>query len=274
MQSRMWRRLGGVLVLATIFLGVVAPAAALADVASPCDGWAEFAGERWTPANDSADNPIIIPPGQDTFEVHYFGSSGFDNNGHQGKIYADLVIPIPIADWEDTNGDLPNDPSKEGDYTIDMAEIRSEARFEPRGLVKVRGNHTADGGSCSGFVMVKFDGPLFDSALASASLGGMVAMLILLILAAFVTGKAAAGGLARGRPILGIIAGLLFGLFLAIFLQQASVWPLEPLTLYGLPVLFLLVGFALGWFPALGRGRVAPSVIPPDLSDGDRGPMS
>jgi len=265
--------MGGAVVLA-MTVGLLTPSAALADVDPPCDGWAEFAGQRWTPANDSASNPIIIPPGQDTFQVRYFGSSGFDNNGHKGKIYADLVVQIPIADWEDTNGPLQNDPSKEGDYTIDMAEIRDEARFEPRGLVNVRGSHSAEGGSCSGFVMVKFDGPIFDSMLASASLGGMVLMLVLLLLAAFVTGKAAAGGIARGRPILGILAGLFFGLFLAIFLQQASVWPLEPLTLYGLPALFVLLGFALGWFPAFGRGRITPSVIPPDLGDDNIGPMA
>ena len=58
----------------------------------------------------------------------------------------------------------------------------------------------------------------------------------------------------RGRPVLGVIGGLLFGLGLAVFLQQAGVFGLEPLTLYGLPVVGVVLGLVLaGWAP-LGKG--------------------
>lgn len=58
----------------------------------------------------------------------------------------------------------------------------------------------------------------------------------------------------KGRPVLGVLGGLLFGLGLAVFLQQAGVVGLVPLTLYGLPVVGVVIGLILaGWAP-LGKG--------------------
>ncbi len=51
-----------------------------------------------------------------------------------------------------------------------------------------------------------------------------------------------------------MIGGLLFGLGFAVFLQQAGVFGLEPLTLYGLPAVGIVLGLVLaGWAP-LGKG--------------------
>ena len=54
----------------------------------------------------------------------------------------------------------------------------------------------------------------------------------------------------KGRPFLGFISGLLFGVFVAILLQQYGVRPLDNLSVFGLPV----VGAILGLIVA----RVAP----------------
>ncbi len=59
----------------------------------------------------------------------------------------------------------------------------------------------------------------------------------------------------RGRPVLGAISGLFFGLFLAILLFQWKVWPLDALSVYGLTGLFLVVGLVLGFWAPFGRTR-------------------
>lgn len=54
----------------------------------------------------------------------------------------------------------------------------------------------------------------------------------------------------RGRPALGVIFGLLFGVFLAATLQQFSIRPLDNLSVIGLPVFGLIIGLALAkWAP-------------------------
>lgn len=57
----------------------------------------------------------------------------------------------------------------------------------------------------------------------------------------------------KGRPVLGIISGLLFGLFVALLLQQFAIAPLTTLTLIGLPVAGVVVGIALSAWAPLGR---------------------
>ena len=54
----------------------------------------------------------------------------------------------------------------------------------------------------------------------------------------------------RGRPVLGVIFGLLFGVFLALLLQQFSIRPLDNLSVFGFPILGLLIGLGLAkWAP-------------------------
>ena len=54
----------------------------------------------------------------------------------------------------------------------------------------------------------------------------------------------------RGRPVLGLISGLLFGVFVAILLQQYGVWPLDNLSVFGLPAAGAILGLIVA--------RVAP----------------
>lgn len=64
----------------------------------------------------------------------------------------------------------------------------------------------------------------------------------------------------RGRPVLGAISGLFFGLFLALLLFQWKVWPLDALSVYGLPGLFLVVGIVVGLWAPFGRTRAHAAV--------------
>lgn len=58
----------------------------------------------------------------------------------------------------------------------------------------------------------------------------------------------------RGRPVMGAIAGFFFGFFLALILQQFGVRPLsDPITFIGLPILFLIIGIALGMTGPFGK---------------------
>jgi hypothetical protein len=49
----------------------------------------------------------------------------------------------------------------------------------------------------------------------------------------------------RGRPVLGVIGGLLLGLGAAFLIQQFGLWPLDPLLTYGLPVIGIVLGLLL-----------------------------
>jgi hypothetical protein len=55
----------------------------------------------------------------------------------------------------------------------------------------------------------------------------------------------------RGHPVLGAIAGLFFGLFLAIDLLLLGAIPLDNALVVILPLLGLIAGIALGLFAPL-----------------------
>ena len=58
----------------------------------------------------------------------------------------------------------------------------------------------------------------------------------------------------KGRPFLGAVSGLFFGLFLAVALFLWGIRPREPLTVYGLPIVFLIIGIAgAAWAPITAR---------------------
>lgn len=49
----------------------------------------------------------------------------------------------------------------------------------------------------------------------------------------------------KGKPVLGAISGLFFGLFLAILLQQFGIRPLDNLSVIGLPILGMVLGLVM-----------------------------
>ena len=57
----------------------------------------------------------------------------------------------------------------------------------------------------------------------------------------------------RGRPGLGGVSGFFFGFFLSLTLMMFGIWPLDALSVFGLPLLFLVVGIALAMWAPLGR---------------------
>ena len=59
----------------------------------------------------------------------------------------------------------------------------------------------------------------------------------------------------RGRPVIGVIGGLLFGLGMMLVLQQAGIYPLKPVSVYGLPALGVILGLVMAGAAPLGGGR-------------------
>ena len=95
----------------------------------------------------------------------------------------------------------------------------------------------------------------------------------------------------KGHPILGIISGFLFGLFLGIALFLYGVLPLNSSWLWILPLLGILLGLVMAVWAPFGKGpepaptattlppaSSAPAPPPPPVSDsgptGDDPPTS
>ena len=80
----------------------------------------------------------------------------------------------------------------------------------------------------------------------------------------------------RGRPILGAIAGLFLGAFVAADLALFGVRPLDEIAVYGFPVAGLLLGLLIALWAPLGRGRAERKAGPadPDRVADDAGPVT
>jgi hypothetical protein len=57
----------------------------------------------------------------------------------------------------------------------------------------------------------------------------------------------------NGRPVLGFISGLLFGLFLALVLQQFGILPLSTLSVIGFPVIGIILGLGMAAWAPFGK---------------------
>lgn len=57
----------------------------------------------------------------------------------------------------------------------------------------------------------------------------------------------------RGKPVLGIISGFFFGIFLALLLQQFGIAPLTNTTVIGLPIAGMVLGILLAAWAPFGR---------------------
>ncbi|MFQ5968336.1 MAG: hypothetical protein ACE5MI_12125 [Acidimicrobiia bacterium] len=167
---------------AAMAIVVAVPTAAMAGIDPPgaCDGAATIEGAVYTPANDTTDNPVVVPADRDGIIIPYTGMVIFENKGHSGKIYLDTPITqvfgettgrIPVASWSHSNeGD---ERATTGTYSLD--QFWEDLGFRITGLLRMSGKHNASGGSCSGFVFVKFTGnPLGTPIGIVAVVGGVI----------------------------------------------------------------------------------------------------
>ncbi len=228
---------GAVLLLA--LFGVSSPA--LADVTGGCQGSVDFllddAGE-YTPANDTRSNAILIPKTEDDV-AHWDGSSPLDNRNHSGHVQVQVgPLWITVADWAHPND--ANESAKSGDYQMEgfWDEIPG-GRNVANGIYHARAVHVGgDGAECAANVFIEFDGNPITSPVV---LGAILAVAVLTALYIIAARRAAKVALL----VLAIILAIPLGFLIALLLQQFSVWPLDSLTTFGVPILFVLLVFAL-----------------------------
>lgn len=156
--------------IALCVLPLATPAGAI--VEGPCDGNVTIAGKKYTPKNDTAANPIVVPdePG---LIAKWEGSTDVPIINHKGQ--AGVVIGPStwvLATWQGANGEKSKDA--DGDYAIDDA--RNSVAIDLVGLYEITAMHSGDGGTCEGSVMVFFEGnPVTNPVGAGAGLGTLVA---------------------------------------------------------------------------------------------------
>lgn len=229
MARKIWTiGLLGVLLIALI------PTSAGAAVDGECDGSATIKGVTYTPANDTPGNAIPIPD-EDGVQVTYSGSVGFENKQHSGSAKVQ-VGPFNITLGEEWGGSNEADTRSVTNQVYRLDDFRDKLPIWIPGVWKVTATHSASGGECSGYAMVK---------LAGSPLGNVVGWVVVVGL----LGTAALGvmSLIGGKTAGAAIAGLLFGLFLGLALMMWSVRPLDTLTTVVVPlVLAVGAGVAAG----------------------------
>jgi hypothetical protein len=226
------------------------PAVAGADVTGGCAGVVVIDGVEYGPQNDTPGNPIVVPD-RAGVSAEWAGEVPFANTNFAGE--AGIVVgpaTIRFASWSGANTD--DIRAAAGTYSLDELKAELPVDVGVAGIYQVRGFHEADGGSCTGTVFVKFDGSPLTTPLGIVSAVGIVISAVGLIAAMW------------KHPVVGAIFGLLFGLFLALVLQQWSVYPLTTLSVIGFPLLFFAVGILLGlWGPLAAPATAAPAAAAP-----------
>jgi hypothetical protein len=137
-----------------------------------CDGSVTIDGTTYTPANDSPDNPIVVPDKKGLVAT-YEGTTGVVIHNHTGQISV-MVGPagIPVADWGGKNAD--DEVEASGTYAVDDAF--DKLGFRAVGIYRIEGSHAGDEDTCAGFAYVKVEGnPLGTPAGAGAVAVGVAA---------------------------------------------------------------------------------------------------
>ncbi len=146
-------RVGFVSALAVSLL--LLPDPARGSVSGGCTGEATIDGVTYTPANDTPSNPVVIPVDKEGVVASWKGSVNFENKNHSGQLQLALPIgSVQIAKWGHPNPG--NATSASGTYQLD--DLWEMLGFKITGMYTVSGSHSASGGSCSGFAVVKFAG--------------------------------------------------------------------------------------------------------------------
>jgi hypothetical protein len=236
----MARKLSIVALMAALVIALV-PGSASASVDGMCTGEATIKGVTYTPANDTPGNAIPIPD-EDGVQVTYSGSVEFENMSHSGVAKVQ-VGPFSITLGKAWSGTNTEDTRGVDGQVYELDDFRDKLPIWIPGVWKVSAEHSASGGECSGFAMVK---------LAGSPLGSVAGLIALIGLVA--TGFWVVMSLVRGSVVSGAIAGLLFGLFLALALMLWSIRPLDTLTTVVLPIALAIIAGVIGSFT--GRGAL------------------
>ena len=233
----MARRLSVGLVLAALAIALV-PGIAAADIDGECSGEATMRGQTYTPeANDTAGTAIPIPD-EEGIQVTYSGSVDFENLRHEGAAKVQVgPFGITLGDWEGSNED---DVRGVTNQIYEIDDFRDKLPIWVPGVWKVSAAHSASGGDCTGFAMVKLEGNALGNVVGWIALIGLLGTAYVAIDAAL-----------KRRMMSAVVAALVLGLFLALLLMMFGVRPLDTITTVVLPVVLAVGAGAL----ALTRPR-------------------
>lgn len=159
-----------VISVAGIVVGAVLALAlpAGAGVTGPCEGKVTINGVEYTPANDTRDNPIVVPADREGLRIPYEGAVTVQNTNYLGAVGV-VVGPatITVADWGfDENPDDVRSTTPGSIYILG-SELNNIV-----GLYQLTAFHDADGGNCDATAMVKLDGSPLSSMIGLAAVGG------------------------------------------------------------------------------------------------------
>ena len=217
----MVRKLAIISLLAGALVALV-PGWASASVTGDCTGQATIKGATYTPANDTAGNAIPIP-NEDGVQVTYSGSVGFENKNHSGEAKVQVgPFAIKLGDWGGANAE---DTRSVENKVYQLDDFRDKLPIWIPGVWKVTATHSASGGECSGFAMVKLDGNPLSNPVGLVVLVGLLGTAFWAVMA-----------IIGGRKVSSVIAALIFGLFLSLALMMWSVRPLDTLTTAVIPI--------------------------------------
>lgn len=226
------------LVLAALVMALV-PGVALGDVNDECYGEATIKGQTYTPDNDTPGNAIPIP-NEDGVQATYSGAVSFENKNHSGSVSVQVgPFPITVGDWQGSNE---ADERSVTDKIYELDDFRDQLPVWIPGVWRVNGTHSASGGNCDGFAMIKLEG----SALSSVA--GWIALIGLLGL-----GYASVRAAMKRQTVFATIGAFGAGLFLAILLMMFGVRPLDTVTTVVIPVALGIIALVA----ALTRPRSA-----------------
>lgn len=217
----MTRRLSIGLFLAALLVTFV-PSVAFADVNEECFGEAKIKGETYTPANDTPGNAIPIPD-EDGVQVTYSGGVTFENKNHEGSVKVQVgPFPIEVGDWEGSNE---ADERSVENRIYELDDFRDKLPIWIPGVWRVSGTHSASGGTCDGFAMIKLEGAALGNPVGWISLIGLIG-----------AGYGAVNAAMKRQTVFATIAAFAAGIFLAILLMMFGIRPLDTLTTVILPV--------------------------------------
>ncbi len=230
---------GGVLTAGLTAAGFAAAGPAGATINAPntigCAGQAVITKTNGTVVTINATQKTAHVPRSASKPVTYQGSVTTATHDHHG--YVSVVLgPVSVKFY--TWGVSKNAGNKTSDSGT--RKYPTQMKNVPPGKYRVKGGHFSPQGSCTGEMTIIVDGSPLSNIAGIVALGGSILFALLFLLSLF------------GKPVIGVIGGLLLGVFLVADLMLWKVSYPTTVLVIALPVGGLVVGLLLGLWGPIG----------------------
>jgi hypothetical protein len=230
---------GGMLAVAaaTATLGWASPAGATINKPNTigCAGQAVITKSNGQVVTINATQSKAHVPRSTSKPVTYIGSVTTITHNHHGFVAVVLgPFKIHFYSWAGKNSSNKSSDSGTRKYPAALKDV-------PPGEYRVTGGHFAPEGSCTGEMTIIVDGSPLSNIVGIVALVGSILFAVLFLLSLF------------GKPVLGVLGGLLLGLFLVVDLMLWKVTYPTTVVLFALPIAGIVLGVLLGiWGPLQG----------------------